>query len=282
METKIYKSFAKINLGLEILFRRYDNFHEINSVFVPIDLYDELTISFADSFSFEQLPKDISIPIKDNIVYKTLMIMKNKYKINISNLSIKLVKKIPIGAGLGGGSSNSAATIKAVNELFDLKLSLQEQSLLASEIGSDVPFFIYNKLAIVRGRGDKLRTLDINLPFKFLIVFPNIHISTKIAYSWINITNSKNPTDYQKALLEVIINPSILPKLFKNDFEEFLFSRFPILKEIKQVLTNKGAIFSSISGSGSSIFGIFPIESDLPDLSTELQGIKQFHCFQVK
>lgn len=282
MNGVLYKSYAKINLGLEILFRRSDNYHTINSVFIPIDLYDEILFSFSDSFNIEQNPKTQMITLKENIIFKTLKLMKNIFKINISKLSIKLFKKIPIGAGLGGGSSNAATTIKAINALFNLNLTLDQQISIASEIGSDVPFFIYNKISIVSGRGEKIKTLQTYLPFKFLVVYPNIKISTTTAYSWLNISKSKRPTNFEEALSIVTIEPKNFKKLFHNDFEEVLFDRFPILLKIKKNLEESGAIYSSVSGSGSSIFGIFPIESKIPDLSVNFPFIQQFQCNQVK
>lgn len=281
MKEIIIKSFAKINLGLEILFRRKDFYHEINSVFVPINLFDIISFTFSNNSKFKLLTTNMTLPQKENIIYQTIKLIKNKYKINISNLVVKLDKKIPIGAGLGGGSSNAATTIKALNELYALNLTIDEQLLLASEIGSDVPFFIQNKLSIVRGRGEKFTPIDVYLPYKFLIIFPNLHISTSNAYSLLKISRAKAPTKYKEILLKVINDPLQLQLYFKNDFEDVIFSKFPYLYEIKKRLLNAGAIFSSLSGSGSSIFGIFPLNSVLPDFSSEFPGLKQFICKQV-
>ncbi|MGQ9818748.1 MAG: 4-(cytidine 5'-diphospho)-2-C-methyl-D-erythritol kinase [Candidatus Kapaibacteriales bacterium] len=282
MQKVIKKSFAKINLGLEVLFRRNDLFHEINSVFVPIDLFDFITFTLSKTSKFKLFTTNMKLPTRENIIYQTIKLIKNKYKINISNLVVKLDKKIPIGAGLGGGSSNSAMTIQALNELYNLNLKDNEQLSLASEIGSDVPFFIQNKLSIVRGRGEKITPMDFYLPYKFLIIFPNVHISTSMAYSLLKINRTFAPTKYEEILPEVIDNPSLFPQYFHNDFEEVIFSKYPSLLKIKKKLLDAGAIFSSLSGSGSSIYGIFPLNADLPDLSIELPYIKQFICKQVE
>lgn len=281
MKEIIIKSLAKINLGLEILFRRKDFYHEINSVFVPIDLFDIISFTCSKNSRFKLLTPNMTLSQKDNIIYQTVKLIKNKYKINISNLLVKLVKKIPIGAGLGGGSSNAATTIKALNELYNLNLTIDEQLSIASEIGSDVPFFIQNKLSIVRGRGEKITPIDVYLPYKFLIIFNNVQISTSNAYSLIKINKAKVPTKYEEILPKVINDPFQLQLFFQNDFEAVIYSKFPNLQEIKKRLLDAGAIFSSLSGSGSSVFGIFPLNSDLPDLSSEFPGIKQFTCKQV-
>lgn len=281
MKEIIIKSFAKINLGLEILFRRKDFYHEINSVFVPIDLFDIISFTFSNNSKFKLLTPNMNLPEKANIIYQTIKLIKNKYKINVSNLFVTLDKKIPIGAGLGGGSSNAAATIKALSELYNLNLTIDEQLLLASEIGSDVPFFIQNKLSIVRGRGEKITPIEIYLPYKFLIIFPNIHISTSNAYSLIKVSKVKTPTKYEEILPQIINKPLLLQMYFQNDFEEVIFSKFPNLRIIKKRLLDAGAVFTSLSGSGSSVFGIFPLNSDLPDFTSVFPGIKQFICKQV-
>lgn len=281
MKEIIIKSFAKINLGLEIILRRKDFYHEINSVFVPIDLFDIISFTFSKNSKFKLLTPNMTLSQKDNIIYQTVKLIKNKYKINISNLLVKLDKKIPIGAGLGGGSSNAATTIKALNELYNLNLTIDEQLSLASEIGSDVPFFIQNKLSIVRGRGEKITPIDVYLPYKFLIIFPNVQISTSNAYSFIKINRAKVPTKYEEILPKVINDPFLLQLYFHNDFEAVIYSKFPNLQEIKKRLLDTGANFSSLSGSGSSVFGLFSLNSDLPDLSSEFPGIKQFACKQV-
>ncbi|MFN3306070.1 MAG: 4-(cytidine 5'-diphospho)-2-C-methyl-D-erythritol kinase, partial [Candidatus Kapaibacteriota bacterium] len=142
MFTYTYHSYAKINLALEIIGKRPDSYHELNSIFLPITLADQIHIQQSNKFEIVIEPKNVKIPLKENIIYKTIKLMQNKYKINIDFIKIKLIKNIPIGAGLGGGSSNAATILLALNEIFKLNLTKPELKQLGREIGADVPFFI--------------------------------------------------------------------------------------------------------------------------------------------
>ncbi|MGB9771994.1 MAG: 4-(cytidine 5'-diphospho)-2-C-methyl-D-erythritol kinase [Candidatus Kapaibacteriota bacterium] len=275
---KSFKSYAKINLGLEILDQRPDGYHTINSVFLPITLADEIHFQKAKSFAISIEPKTIDLPTNENIIFKTVKLIQNKYKININSLNIHLVKNIPIGAGLGGGSSNAATTIVALNELFGLTLSIPQMREFALLVGADVPFFIDPKPSIVTGIGEIIEEVEFPFDFFVLIIYPKFQISTSFAFSLVQSFGIQEKTDYRKALKKVK-KISDFEKYFKNDFEKFLFPKFPILEEIKMKMYHLGAEFASLSGSGSTIYGFFSKEID-GNLANEL--FADFFVFWAK
>ncbi len=257
MDIYTYHSYAKINLALEILGKRPDGYHEINSIFLPITLADQIHIQKSDKFDIKIEPENVKIPLKENIIYKTIKLMQNKFKINIDFINIKLIKNIPIGAGLGGGSSNAATILLALNEIYNLKLSKQELRQIGKEIGADVPFFIDPKPSIVQGIGDIITPIEFNFDFQILIIYPNIQISTKFAYSLIPYRSRPQKSTNYIEVLNQIKSLQDFKKFFVNDFENYLFPQYKSLGAIKQKLYEIGAHFATLTGSGASIFGIF-------------------------
>ncbi len=241
---------AKINIGLNILRKRNDGYHEISSVLYPVkDLFDILEILPSSVFNFSS--SGIRIPGEYNICAKAYDLLKLDFDIN--PVKIHLHKKIPIGGGLGGGSADGAFTILALNHIFNLDLSLKELELYALKLGADCPFFIQNKPKYVTGIGDKMTPLDLDLSsFDLRFVFPNIHISTKEAYS--KITPHISKID----LFNLINQPIEQWKgKIENDFENITFSKYPYIKAMKKKLYEEGSIYASMSGSGSVLYGLF-------------------------
>jgi 4-diphosphocytidyl-2-C-methyl-D-erythritol kinase len=263
-----YYSYAKINLGLEILSKRSDGYHLINSIFLPISLYDTLTFHTSSTFQIQVYPSTIRIPLQENLIYKSIKLIENKYKININLVQISLAKNIPIGSGLGGGSSNAATTLVALNEIYSLNLSKAELKELANQIGADVPFFIEPKPSLVSGIGDVIEPIDFRFDFPLVLIYPNFPISTKFAYSLIQLESEKEPTNF-KDVLKQISHPKEFADVFRNDFEPPLFEIFPELAEIKSKLLELGAFYASLSGSGSTIYGIFTPSADLESVCRE-------------
>lgn len=254
---------AKINIGLNIIEKRPDGFHNIETIFYPIPFYDGLEIADSNNennFTFSSSGIPININDKDNIVCKAFELLRVSY--NIPPTNIHLHKNIPFGAGLGGGSSDAAFMIKMLNEQYKLRIPSNSMENLAAQLGSDCPFFIDNKPIFAEGKGDIFSEADIKLSgYHILLVKPNIHISTPEAYS--NVT----PSCPNKSLKELIRNPIENWKhLIFNDFENSIFPNHPELEEIKNKLYNMGAIYASMSGSGSSIFGIFRDEPKCPKI----------------
>jgi 4-diphosphocytidyl-2-C-methyl-D-erythritol kinase len=241
---------AKINLGLLVKSKRKDGFHNIESVLVPIPFCDVLEFKPAKEFCIKTYGVPIGIESKDNILFKTWKTLAEEFQ--IPPLEIHLLKTIPSQSGLGGGSSDAAFLIKEVNNYFNLKLEIEKMQHLALSIGSDCPFFIENKPAIVTGKGEFSKKLNLSLNGLHLVLLkPTFGISTKEAYAMVKPTPSGS-------ILDTVSQPVESWKgNLKNDFEEPLFHKYPKLKRMKENLYKSGAVYASITGSGSSIFGVF-------------------------
>jgi 4-diphosphocytidyl-2-C-methyl-D-erythritol kinase len=241
---------AKINIGLNVLEKRVDGYHELSSVFYPVkDLCDILEIIPSTEFSFSS--SGIEIPGEGNICNKVVEMLKQDF--GISNVKIHLHKQIPIGAGLGGGSADGAFALKAMNLLFDLKLSASQLEKYALQLGADCPFFIENTPKYVKGIGEKMSSVDLDFStYELKFIFPEFHISTAEAYAGIR---PKMPTTN---LLDLINQPiEKWKEKVKNDFEILAFKKYPQLEKMKTQLYADGAIFASMSGSGSGLYGVF-------------------------
>ena len=240
---------AKINLGLRILRKREDGFHDIESIMIPVPIYDIIEISESVDFSYIQTGIDIPSNGSLGLVERAYMLMKDRY--GIGPVAIHLRKQIPIGAGLGGGSADAAFTIKGLNEWFDLGLPTETLEHLAAELGSDCPFFIANQPALAKGRGEELHPMNVNLSGLYIAIYnPGIHVSTASAYGSI-VPNPMHSIDYQiKALHE-------WQAYYVNDFEKPVALAHPEISEVIEYLTEKGAFYAAMSGSGSSYLGIF-------------------------
>jgi 4-diphosphocytidyl-2-C-methyl-D-erythritol kinase len=241
---------AKINIGLNVLEKRADGYHELSSVFYPVkDLCDILEILPSTEFYFSS--SGIEIPGEGNICTKVFEMLKQDFE--ISNVNIHLHKQIPIGAGLGGGSADGAFTLKAMNTLFDLKLSTAQLEEYALQLGADCPFFIENTPKYVKGIGEKMSSVDLDFsPYELKFIFPEFHISTAEAY--VGIT----PEIPETNLLDLINQPIENWKTtVKNDFEVSAFLKYPHLEKMKEKLYADGAIYASMSGSGSVLYGVF-------------------------
>jgi 4-diphosphocytidyl-2-C-methyl-D-erythritol kinase len=245
--------FGKINLGLHIIGKRTDGFHNIETVFYPLkNTTDVLEIVPSEQFDFQCYGLSIEGEKEDNLVVKAYNLMQKTYQLPL--VSISLLKKIPTGAGLGGGSSDAAATLVLLNELFYLHLDNETLRTHAATLGSDCPFFIEGMPAFACGRGENLTPCPCpELENKHIVVVnPDIHISTAEAYAHCQ------PAQPKMDLQEIMQKPiSSWKSLLKNDFEKTLFPLYPRLAEIKEHLYQQGALYASLSGSGSALFGIF-------------------------
>ena len=241
---------AKINIGLNVLEKRADNYHELSSVFYPVnDLCDILEIIPAAEFSFSS--SGITIPGEGNICTKAFELLKADFE--IANVIMHLHKQIPIGAGLGGGSADGAFALKALNEIFKLELSIIELEDYALQLGADCPFFIENSPKYITGIGEKMRNINLDLSsYKLKFIFPELHISTAEAYEGVI------PSQPKINLLDLIKQPIENWKTkVKNDFEVTVFAKDPQLQKMKDQLYADGAVYASMSGSGSVLYGVF-------------------------
>ena len=248
---------AKINLGLRVLEKRPDGFHSIETVFLPINLTDVL--EFVETGN--ELPSisisgtEVDGNPNENLVMKAWQMMHEKY--HIPFVDIHLHKNIPMGAGLGGGSADAAFMLKGLNEYFSCACREEELINMAGRIGSDCAFFIRNTPMLGSGRGEILEPLGIDLHnYEILLIKPDLHISTRDAYSEVT------PTNYGFSLKDLVRSPiTDWQRTLVNDFEASVFTKFPEIKTIKDILLKKGALYATMSGSGSSVYGIFNKDS---------------------
>ena len=253
---------AKINIGLNITSKRADGYHNLESIFYPIAWRDILEIIPSKQLSFDC--KGLSIPGQANLCLKAYELMKSHYGIN--PVSMHLHKNIPIGAGLGGGSSDAAFTLMALNTIFELGLEKDELKKMAAKLGADCPFFIDNTPSLASGIGEVLNPIDLDMSnYHLLVVKPDVFVSTSEAFSV--IVPQKTSLSFEEE-----IKMPIEKWTLKNDFEDSIFPQYPELFEIKKSLIQAGALYASMSGSGSSIYAIF---SEKPQL--EFDNCQLFH-----
>jgi 4-diphosphocytidyl-2-C-methyl-D-erythritol kinase len=254
---------AKINLGLSVTERRPDGYHNIETVFYPVKVHDAVEITNSDNTSC--VVSGVSIPgdAADNICMRAFNALKEAF--DLPPQQITLLKNIPVGAGLGGGSSDAAFLVKLVNQKFKLGLSDGELEDILRPLGADCPFFIRNKPVFANGKGDQFEALDLDLSQYYLVlVKPEAHVATVDAYR--GITPSKSGASL-KNLIHLPLKD--WQQHIFNDFELPVFQKFPEVAAVKNALYHEGAIFAAMSGSGSSVFGIFESPVKLPGLETE-------------
>jgi 4-diphosphocytidyl-2-C-methyl-D-erythritol kinase len=274
--TQKYKSHAKINLGLKVVNKRDDGYHNIDSLFVELNLHDTISFTSSDTFllttNFSNLPVDNS-----NLVTKAYNLLHPHRAILGSEYSIHIEKKIPMGGGLGGGSSNAATTLKALNQLWKCDFDDDDLSKLGTSLGADVPFFIEGGFQHVTGIGEILnpQNSEVLKNLHFLLIVPDIHVSTEWAYKALNISLQSNESVPKFSPLTGPVNW----QLFENDFERVIRSTYPEIDEIKSQLYHCGAICAGMSGSGSTVFGIFDNRELLQNSSKQFTQCQSFITF---
>lgn len=248
-------SGCKINLGLHVVEKRSDGFHNLETVFYPIKWQDAIEVLQAtdnQSIKIEFSGIPIEGVAKDNIVTKAYELLKKDY--DLPGIKVHLLKNVPMGAGLGGGSSNAANFIHLMDSTFELKIPLAKKLEYAKQLGSDCAFFVENKSVFAKEKGDVFEPIKVDLSnYYILVVYPNVHSNTKMAYQGVT---PKKPDLNIKTIIET--KPIEQWKdVLVNDFETSVFKNLPQLKDLKQELYKAGAIYASMSGSGSAVFGIF-------------------------
>ena len=253
---------CKINIGLRIVRKREDGYHDLETIFYPVyGLHDELQVEKAEEFAFVQDGLIVDCLPTDNLIYKVYRRMCERYP-QIGNVKITFKKNIPFGAGLGGGSSDAAHMAIALNELFALGLTKEQLAAEVRPLGADCPFFIYNTPCYAEGIGDKLMPIQLDLSgLRLVMIKPNCGVSTKEAYSGIV---PKGTCEHFAPLLEPLepLEPlELLPPL-TNDFEETVCKVHPEIADIKKRLQIAGAVYAAMSGSGSTVFGLFQDDAE--------------------
>jgi 4-diphosphocytidyl-2-C-methyl-D-erythritol kinase len=277
LEKLSIKAPAKINLYLEVLRKRADGFHEIESLMQAVDLYDKLYLEKSNAIELTCSDPNLSTDI-NNLVFRAATALQDRFP--FPGAKIKLIKKIPMGAGLGGGSSDAAYALRGLCQLYGLRPSFEEISEIAASIGSDVPFFLSSGQALIKGRGEIIEPVTLTLDYEIIIISPSIAISTAEAYGNIKIDLTKERIG---PLIKSRINFSDLLRLaryFRNDLEEVALTKNPELAQLKRSLLGSGAFYSSMTGSGSSFYGLFSIKTIKQEMLENLieQGVKVFRC----
>jgi 4-diphosphocytidyl-2-C-methyl-D-erythritol kinase len=255
----IYKAYAKINIGLRVLNKRDDGFHNIETFFQQIDLYDDLEISATNDGRIHLTCSDEKCPTDEsNLVYKAAALLKQSLDSPALGCRINIQKRIPMGGGLGGGSSNAATTLSALNKLWHANIPHTHLCKLALKIGSDVPFFLIGGFALGSGRGEILHPIDFKVPYYGLLYCPNISISTPWAYKNMNLNLTKSNKigkfiDFVPELHLITRWTENLP----NDLESVVFVKHNNFSEILDNFYAANAFYARMSGSGSTLFGLF-------------------------
>ncbi|MBC6401225.1 MAG: 4-(cytidine 5'-diphospho)-2-C-methyl-D-erythritol kinase [Ekhidna sp.] len=247
---------AKINLGLKIVSKREDRYHNIESCFYPVPWRDSLEVLKAPSFAFKSYGLEIPGDPNTNLCVRAYHLLQKNF--DIPPVEIHLLKQIPIGAGLGGGSADGAFTLKILNEYFVLELSNQALETYSLELGSDCPFFIRNQPVIAEGRGEIFSPVSLDLTGYYLAIYnPGIRIATKEAYAGVK------PQPSEQSVKQIVSQPlEDWKDLLGNDFEPSIFKNYPTIAQLKNEMYKAGAIYAAMTGSGSTVYGLFANEPE--------------------
>jgi 4-diphosphocytidyl-2-C-methyl-D-erythritol kinase len=251
-------SNCKINLGLNIVAKRNDGFHNLETCFYPVALYDVIELIPAKDFIFTTTGLSIPGDPSTNLCTQAYHLLKNDYP-TIPNIHLHLQKNLPMGAGIGGGSANAAHVLQLLNQKFALQLSAAALKKYAAQLGSDCSFFIENKPCIATGRGEVLQPIAVSLAeYTIVLLFTHLHVSTATAFAKVTPKKPVQP------ISEIVQQPiAYWRNHLVNDFETSVFEEYPILKNTKEQLYQLGALYAAMSGSGSTIYGIFSKDIDI-------------------
>lgn len=255
------KARAKVNLTLEVLNKRADNYHNLKSVFQKVNLYDEIYIEKTDTNKFELDTNLTGVDIKDNILYKAYIKLKEKY-VNLTGIKVRLNKRIPMQAGLAGGSTDCASFILAINKLFNLKLTKEEITNIGKKLGADVVPCLYNSAVLAEGIGEIITKIKTNFKYYIVIIKPKISCNTGEMFNKLDKNKVELKTDNTNKVIKALENNDIklLSKNLYNSFERTV--NYPDIEQIKKELFNNKANGTLLSGSGSCVYGIFENRED--------------------
>jgi len=249
------RTYAKINLGLLILDKRPDGYHNIETVFHRINMFDE--IEFKPSSAINVISSDPDAPSgEENICYNAAKRVQEHLNVG-KGVEISIRKSIPVGAGLGGGSSDAGVVLQELPKYWERRVDDSTLRKIALKLGSDVPYFLGTGSALAKGRGEILEYFKLDIPFTILLCTPNIHVSTAWAYQNVRPSKGSRPIDLKGVLLEGLKKPLHLVNGLRNDFEPVVFREYPEIMRVKEAMMRGGAEFALMSGSGSSVFGFF-------------------------
>lgn len=256
MNEIVVKSPAKINIGLNIINKRLDGFHNLETIFYPLNLFDEIRFTKSEKFSFNS--NDVNLnQEKTNLIIKAKELLEKEFDTQLP-VEIYLEKNIPIGAGLGGGSSNAASTLLGLKKLFNLQIEPNKLGAIALKLGSDVPYFLNPVPSYAESRGEEIVPINFKLDKYLLIVNPGIHVATKWAFGL--ITPMQPKVSLKSLINKSRIEIQDLISLASNDFEKIVFNHFPEVMEIKEKMLEFDAVFSMMTGTGSTVWSMFDDE----------------------
>lgn len=273
MESIVLKSYAKVNLTLDVFPPRPDGYHDIRSIMQTISLHDIITIHKAPHGTIEVSVNAPGVPPGEgNLAYKAAVLVQEAAGRNLG-VQIRIQKSIPVQAGLGGGSSNAAATLVGLNRLFGLGLGQERLLQIAAELGSDVPFFIIGGTVLAEGRGEILTELNDAPSLALVVVKPDIGVPTASAYSALDAITDRQPGQATEAMLTALESGRIdkIAESISNDFEQVVFPEFPFIEEISEALIDEEAEAAALCGSGSAVFGIFDDENRATEVADKLK-----------
>jgi 4-diphosphocytidyl-2-C-methyl-D-erythritol kinase len=263
------RSPAKINLFLDILGKREDGYHEIRTLMQAVDLCDRLILQKTEkgigiSCDHPTCPSD-----ERNLAFKAAFLLQKEENIK-AGVDIRIEKRIPISAGLGGGSSNAAATLVGLNRLYDMGLPVDRLQKLGEQIGSDVPFFLYSGQALAKGRGEKIVPISLFRDYWLVLACPGFQVHSGWAYRKVKINLTRDIKEVNYKLLENRNGFFDALPMFKNDLEEAVAGEYPILRRLKDILKNSGAVKTSMSGSGPTVYGLFDRKPKAQEVARKL------------
>lgn len=272
MKTIKLNAYAKINLSLDVLRRKSNGYHELAMIMQQISLKDIVTIKENNTNKVEIKCNNPNVPTDSkNIAHKAATLLSERYNKNIG-ITIDIEKNIPIAAGLAGGSTNAAAVLKGLNEIWNLNLTTQELMDISLELGSDIPFCIMGGTALAKGIGEELTPLKSFKDKHILLVNPDLPVSTADVYKGLDICNIKDRPDTDLLIEAIELNDEYkLAQNMKNVLESVTIKQLPIIEEIKNMITDQGAIGSLMSGSGATVFGIFKDEVSLEKCKIQME-----------
>lgn len=275
------KAFAKINIGLNVLGKRPDGYHDIESVFVAVDLHDDITIEASTELQVSCFPPVTKIP-QENLVYRAAETLHKHAGLTSESAKITVSKRIPIRAGMGGGSSDAAATLLGLSDFWNAQTDLHD---IACTLGSDVPYFLIGGTCYVTGRGETVRPISMPASvlnklssWHILIVVPDVQISTYTAFSTLGTIRTTSQIGLHELFIQAINNEKLWSEYFINHFEQSVFTEVPILSMIKERLLSNGAFYASMTGSGSVIYGLYTSQAAADQARKSFPTLETYIC----
>ena len=269
-EEIVVRSPGKINLHLDIKARRADGFHEILSLFHMVDLADQIRMCSLKENDVCRIEGDFDCPVQENLIWKAWDQFRRRTGIR-QGWTVRVEKRIPAGAGLGGGSGNAASVLDGLNRLYGSPLDRETLLEAAGELGSDVPFFLGGAAALVRGRGEILEELPAREEFRGVLIVPELKISTPEAYRLFDREGRVVDGLPGERLRQVYLEKKPAEWPFFNSFRDPLYRKYPVLAETEAALSRSGAVFTSLSGSGSAVYGLFAGENEAEEAEKTLK-----------